>query len=456
MHGPADPTLGLSVKAVASGLGVTRSTIYRHWSTIEALNHQAAALLVCSYPGWQRRFIDQPVQAGISAAIEGAIGRLGREMGGIVRSAASCWPAAGESRIAMAEWEEAWLHQAAAWFDAHLAATGRTYVDGADGRLAATALIALVEGRLTWMYVWEGADFEAWPHAGVEILARQAASLLGELTEASPSSTPEARAAAARWSPDALPEPPRSDAVEPLLDRFEHDFADGRRARDWLLRLDPGRLVDIGRLARRLDVSERRLYAVWPSPAAMNEDILAAVFDRQRTAIEAVTHHAIDLGTSDDYPSFDRLFTSWLQAAVFDGARPDQANYYVGTLLITHEKVRQRIVEELRPWRDSIRTALLALLSISGWHRRPATSADEYADTVIATIMGLHRLARLHPELLTETRPMLADTHPVCGLIPYLIARSLSTPDRPEPRWCGQLPTAPPVDRSRDDPPESW
>ena len=444
-HGPADPSLAFSVKAVTAGAGVNRTTIYRHWDTVAELNEDMAVYAVVEGDGWQRRVLEQPVDRSLADILEEAIAASAPEPGLAVRLMVPSWGPGSSARARVEAWDAAWLDAFTGWLDAHLAAVGRALVDGTPTRVLAISLAAVVEGHLVVDLFRGGLEVDEWDVGHATAIAVAAEDLFGGLTALA--SAPATGASSAAPVRDVAPSrllpvtgfsAAKSRIFGQVLPAFRADPFGGDCSPE------PARLVDMARLARRLGVTERRLYDVWPTIADCNADLVEAIAHRSTATVEDLMGEILDLGIEGPPDEHAFLVVDGLNRAVLDLVRPGRAYLFTGALAAADPVVRRAMQEHVDDWLGTVRTLYLALLSMTGWYRRVDIPAAEAVSRAVAVVVGLQRLVNLHPELAEEQGSIFGIDAPLCGLVGALLARTLTTAEPPVRRDPGG-PVAPPL-----------
>ncbi|WP_426571017.1 TetR/AcrR family transcriptional regulator [Aquihabitans sp. McL0605] len=426
--GPAETGIGLTIGGVAHAAGVTRSTIYRRWDTASELNEDLVWSTVTQSMGWCRRLLDTDPSTSFELALETALGQPVDALGVPCLSVIVSWPSTSTARAGAEAWEEQWLAAFATWLEAHLAAHGRAPGPEASSELLAVAITGLVNGRFLLVAMRHGIVPEAWLAESVPGLVAACSRLVASLTVgAEPAGDgPPAKAAPVITLPFAdVPEVKQRifQAVEECV--LRSSFGDpGFPA--------PQRLVDIARLARRLGISDRRLYQLWPSAASFNAELTVAILERTRLDTEEVVMEALRLGLEAPYETFAHLLASCFQAAVDCGTRYLPTSAFACTLPAIDPEARTALAGALDDWRDSVQVLCLAMLAMAGWFRLPEVPIEEYTQLVFEQVAGLQRLVGLHPSLLARTVPFRGAEAPMLGLIVYHLTCSISLRERPD------------------------
>ena len=433
--GPAGANLGFTVAAAADMTGMARSAVYRRWDTIEQLNDDLAYFKACHRQGWQRRILEQLPQRPFLESLRASIGDFSDRDGIGVRGVVVAWPVDHPARARVATWEEAWLTAFERWLDQHARSTARRWTDGTSPRLAAIALAALIEGRCLEQIFRLGFEHVEWARAEQGFLIERADALLESLFADGPAPSPGAEEVDL-WLPDASPIPP-DDSIPASADRLGLSFANKSYVH-WLP--EPGRLVDLGQLSRRIGVTERRLYGVWPTAGEMNTELAARLLDRTFTRYADVASLAIEVGDDDECTTFEELLISMFAAMTVPAQAQGEASMFALSMTLTHPLVRAETIATFEAWRPALRSIFLAMLALTGAYRRPGVTADAYHDTVIAALVGSQRLVELHPTLAAETVRYRDVVHPLLGMVLLRVGASLATLDRPRRPVVGGAP----------------
>lgn len=420
--GVANPTIGVSLSGAAAAAGVNRSTIYRHWSTAAGLNTDVAIISACHLPGWQRRILAVAPSAPIEEAVEEALAGRPVEVGTSIRALAAGWAPDVEARQAIAAWEAEWLARFEGWIDAHVRAHGLTWAPGASAEVLAVGLAATIEGWLVARTL-EGALEDLEPVTAPEALGRRARLLLEQLTEPSPE--PDAGRDLGVGPLDGLRTPAYPEARLAIAMKVIETCIDPTTGR-W--QAEPTRLVDLERLARRIDVSPRWLYELWPTPADMNAAIIDGWFERDRQAIDQYAAAWLaESGPAGRTTPAER-FTVALDDSIRRRVGKVAANQFSLSQAAGDPAVRATLDRIQGEYRVLVRLVYLASLSIAGWKQRPGISVDEYTAIMFEGNLGLDRLVALHPDLLDREVVIQGRPQPFCGGIHFLIGQSATLP----------------------------
>jgi AcrR family transcriptional regulator len=439
--GTAEPTLGLTTRAAALAAGTTRSTMYRHWHSVGELNDDAARFAICHEPGWELLVAAEPFDRPLADVLGAALGGERVLLTSATRAAVAGWPLASIARQEIAEWEAATVTTLAAWLEGNAERAGRTFREGTSPRLAALTIGAHIEGVLLMGIYQHGVASADWPAGWIDDASRSAERILEHLTEPAPAGSDGARAAA---PVPAMPAPPAlTEAQRSILARMRDTLQEAPIGLP--SSIAPGRVVDMARLARRCEVSERQLYRIWPTPELLNADICLAYAARYRRQAESYAEEVFSIGFSDQFATFDQLLVSALDAWVRSPARAAPATPFMPALPLLDPAVRLPVMSAIPDWSTLTRTTFVAILAMARWYRRPEVSADQFAEAMMDGVIGAQRLAALNPELLAETTAFRGTEQSVLGLVLYHLGRSMATTEPPSVLPPPGSPGAPPL-----------
>jgi hypothetical protein len=361
-------------------------------------------------------------------------------LGPTARTIMCAWPRTSVARLQFAQWEQAWHDELGRWLEARLATDGRAMLDGLPIDVLALAIAAMVDGQLLFASLEIGPDLDGWDAASARRVASAVVRIYGELTVADGTAMAEATGGTARWVPDPPPGP-----LDPARAALAARIAAAVSRR-------PGspcppmasRLADIGRVARRLGVTERRVFDVWPTTRDMNLDLAKVIAARMFRYADDLAGIVLGTGLEQPYETFDRLLISSLDAITAWLASEEQASIFATGYASIDEEVQEYMRGALDGARAALRTLLLAALSMTGWYRRSEVSGDEYTAIVLEGLAGVAQLAVLHEGLAQRTVTFRGTEHPLLGTVGYFLARSVSTEDRPGAAPAPE-PSAPPL-----------
>jgi AcrR family transcriptional regulator len=408
VHGPASQRLGLSVAEASRISGLHRSSLYRRFSTAAELNDAVTVWLAAGPDDWRGHLCAQPVDAPLDVVLPPVLRNPLQDLGPTVRGLVVGWDETHPVRRPVVVAERARLAELAGWLDRHLEAHGRQ-VRGAIGPLGlAQTVSAMVEGQsLQWVHAsrhertqWEGVLRPA--------LVRRVARVVEHASEprtidgADPA-VPEVR--------DALVE------VDPVVDRFL--AAEAHHAYQW--RPEPRRLVDLGRLARQVGVSERRVYDLWPTAESMNAAVCIEVLRRRLLVQSDLASTKVDRYLND--PDLAQLLEGF--SDLIRNAFEHRANYFAVLPALWDPRLRLALEPLLVQWMSESRRAFLATQAALGVSRRTGVDATELTATLRTTSLGFLRLVGLHPELGGRPAELTDPAAPDVGRLLGQVASSM-------------------------------
>lgn len=457
-QGIADPSLGISVRAATAGAGVARSTIYRHWETVADLNDDLAIVAIADADGWQRQVLATPPATPLAAAVEQAVTATWPAPGAIARVLLAGWTANDRARSFAQEWERGWTEAFSAWLLRHLAATGQQIGPTFRGdrpedtgvRALVAAVTAIVEGHLIVDLYRRGAAVDTPRGDLAERIGAAVAWLAGAAIE-------PAEAPGGQPGPDTGPDDlaallPASGIVGAKLDIARRVFRSAQ-AHPFGEECSPtvSRVVDPARLARRLGITERRLFDVWPTAASCNIDVIRGIAERERVEVEELIFALLDIGSGDEaYEDFTALSTMGLERCTRNMVRPDHIHVFACSLLVADPAARSEMVEIIDGHIGAMRTYFFAAIGMTRWYRRTEINGDDYVQHMIAVMVGTQRLAALTPSVLDEELWFDGRRLPFCGTVNMVVSRSMMTLEPPT----GRIAAAPHLALAPD-PPES-
>lgn len=395
LDGPT--TLGLTMRGASAASGASRSTLYRRWPTAAALNAEAARWAGTHADSWPTRLLAALEDDDLPDALGRALLHVDVDLGHLVRTTVSAWPPANAERAMLVEHERTWLAHLAASLDRAIARRGERWRAGASARLAALGLAAAIEGALL---LDPGACGRASEEQRAAVLRRRSrlaaagARYVHQLVEPGP--------------PDRDRRP--SDAALPPLLPSEL----GRGTPELLERIGsavlaepfggpasivPSRVVDAGRLARHLGISDRRLFQQWPTTADLNGALAEHVLRREHQRGEDLAARTLELGMQRGHRKMAGLLTDALREATTDPRARAHFRFSVAT---ADPAVRGRVAEIVVPWRTAQRASFLAMLTVAGWYRPSDAGVELAPEVLFQGIAGAQRLVCSHPALAVE------------------------------------------------------
>jgi len=317
-------------------------------------------------------------------------------------------------REEVAIWERAELERLANWLDASALAMGRGFPDGLDAGDAAVLLASVFEGVYLLTAWVQGPGLADWESLRGEDSAGVAEAWIEHLF---PLTTDEPR-------PSVRPAPPpefRRPAMGAAKLRVLTAVADAA-SRPTDPNPDgptPGRVVDLARLARSLGVTERRLYAVWPTTTAFNADVLDVVVRRAGAEADAFVSRAVEVCMAERFATYDHLMVSAFAGTIEACLSREPNPQFAIMLAFADSEVREPSVAVLLQWVQRLATSLLAVLGTAGMRPVDGLSLEQIGFGVFAMVLGLERMGALHPHLATATRTFDGREVPLLALLAY-------------------------------------
>ncbi|HEY8525269.1 MAG TPA: hypothetical protein VIL48_09910 [Acidimicrobiales bacterium] len=442
----------IRIADVARTVGVTRSAVYRHWSTQEEFWADLTAYLASGgESAWLRTLVrtgDAVVADGTGEAARRALNRIQEELLAdhqtAVRAALVAYPDVGPARERVAESERRLVAHVAGLVDRLRAARGCRFADGVTATDVALVLTALGEGFALVARVAPRAlartpvDGDGGGDRG----AGGAGSAAAEPAEAGTGTgvgPAEARAGLGAeerpWLPLAfaaravlvgLTAPPAGaqaagDSV-PGADALDAPGAGataparrsgagangspaGDRRRDYLraaARLarthtpgagdDPVPVlghVTLAGLARETGDDRRRLYELWPSQSEFRLDLLTHLVARTCRELGDLLEPQ---GAGPVLPVADRLF-AWLRGTEWLPAA------FAFAPVAGRRAVHERARRAADTGRQALASSLARLVAAAGRRMRPGVSLDQLTLLVLALVAGAVRTLRTNPAL---------------------------------------------------------
>ncbi len=418
--GPAHHSFGFTVESLASIAGVSRSTVYGHWETIAAANDDLGTAAATSVEGWRHRLIEQPPTLALADAVATATSAPADDLGLLARPVVAAWAPGSPARCKLAEWERAWLQAVGSWLEAHAAAHHRRFAGSSEVRWASIGLTAYLEGCQFVYGCHTAGTFEGWPAVARGPVAAGADRLVRQLT--SPADT-VADTAPHRILAPPLPAP--LEAASPTAAQIVAKAWAAVRASttpggDLVA---PDRLVSMDRLSRRLDVSERRLYGVWPTAAAMNGALVQHLADLDKDRIRTVM---VDVLEEADRPEgAARTFVDAMQRLVI--VQDNEPHRLLAFALAWLDPTTACALTEAVAstwWDGAVVRAIFAVLG-----RQPLLEdgfqIDGAYQLLVGLGLGLQQTAQLLPEVCGE---LVDEQAPLLGSLVHQLLLALTEP----------------------------
>jgi hypothetical protein len=412
-YGSAYQGLGYTMVAAADAAGIGRKALYRRWESVTDLTADLARYGAMGRPGWGARALRSDPSLPLDRAVAEAAAE--RDLGPMIRAVASAWPMDHPARKDIAAWELTWFDACAEWLEQRITAMGRTFPEGSDAWLAAVTLTAWIDG-MYFLAAWStGPHLPGWGtrtgSGGLRSTWPQEVFPPAEVAAPEPAPPPERVAVPPSTGPEL------GDAKEAILDRLLAAALAPPASEASALR--PGRAVDLARLARRLDVTERTLAARWPQPADLNGPVFDVMLDRVRRESEEHFQAALRLCIAERFTTYDQMMISGLGAMLDATLLRAPFTHFSMVTAMLDDSVRTASAAYTSEWMDSMATSFLAVFALSGWRLRDGITIKDLTYPLFATVLGLQRIGAMHPHLGEETRTFRGREVPALAFAAY-------------------------------------
>ncbi|HWJ63542.1 MAG TPA: hypothetical protein VNS19_16335 [Acidimicrobiales bacterium] len=421
-YGPLNEGQRLPAAMVSRMTGLSRSTLYQRWGSMAELSHALLDYAACEREGWRERLIATPPEQPIGPSVDAAVAGECADMAIQSRTNAAGLPVGHPQRERAAAAERDGFARLGQWLAAHLAAHGRSpAAPGAEGAPPtpldpadlAIVFSSLVEGDLLRIGLGNRWQEPAAPDPGTGL---RAGRLLEQL------SRPDPTAAVERPGP---PPPPTFEARD--VEVFEA-LIDGLRGTPAGSAGGPPvvRMVDLARLARQLGVSERRLYALWPTPTDLNLDLARHQYATGRAEVDRRMLEVVSTAIRQEGGIYIDLFISVMQETA-EITKEDAATGIMACTFATRDPLVAELASTaMEDWRQAVKMMLVVILQSIGYHLAPGVEPDPYTDAVFSGVIGSVRSALLHTGLLDRTVPYRGVERPLLAAGLDSLFRSLT------------------------------
>jgi hypothetical protein len=381
--------------AVAARLaGVSRSTIYRHWPRPLDLNDALLAHALLRLPGWQAAIVAVDPARSLRDALGPVLAQPAGEAGVIARCAANNAALAYPRAIDGMRAELRWRPRFDGWVAAHLAAAGRTMIDGVEVTTLAGALAAVVEGAILLDVALGGPAHAEWGQAEADdVLAALDAIWATSTSPARSRPTDPAAAVDVPIEPEPGPEPSPGDAAsDPLVAAIFAGLA-GAMIADEPLR--PAiRLVDVDGVAERAGITARWVYGAWPTTADHNAALIGAILDRHQDACTEVVRRATRAYLDAGDPLDPAAATALWRASIAAGSDPRRIGFAHAIVATRDPVMRAASRTRYEHWLGRYRMELLVLVHALGREVADPFGAPAFTRLVAGALLGASRMAR--------------------------------------------------------------
>ena len=259
----------VSLAEVSRAIGLSRSSLYRHWETAADLSNALVGHLATTSVGWHHHLRLDPGEP-VAEAVRRLFADPRAYEGLAIWPAITTDPASSDVRLRCARFERAFVARLARHLELTAPAGVEHPVPWTD---LAVAVAALIDGATNAWAVLRPEPGMASNPALSDVIVDVIADLVGRYPAAvtGPDIPIDAPA-----EDDELEEP--TPGARSVLERIAAAVAAGT------LSVDPAehRLVDVEDLARRTGVTSRFLFQLWPTAADLNGDIIEVAWARLR------------------------------------------------------------------------------------------------------------------------------------------------------------------------------
>jgi lambda repressor-like predicted transcriptional regulator len=393
-------TLGLTMRGAAAASSASRSTLYRRWPTAAALNADAVRWAGTHADSWPARLLRELEHHDLAPALRRALHHAEVDLGVFVRTAVSAWPSSSPERAAVVAWEGRWLAHLEVALDRAIARRGERWRAPTTARIATLGLAAAIEGTLLIDLGACGPVSEERRDAILrrrEATAAACARFVLQMVEPGARSDPPIASTQPLAPLDPLVPAELAPGASQLLERIAAAIV--AEPTGGPASIVPGRVVEAGRLARHLGISERRLFQHWPTAADLNGDLLEFVLERERRRGERLAARTLELGMRSDDRRIGTLLVACLAEATSDPATRAHFRFAVA---MVDPAVRHRVRGLIGAWWASQRATFLAMITVTGWYLPSDAGVGPPTDLVFHGVAGAQRLVCSHPALAYE------------------------------------------------------
>lgn len=418
-HGPATDARSVTLTGIARAVGMSRTNLYRRWETSSDLALDIAVHRCTPPDGWHAQVC---VDDGgpIAEAIRRALSSAGSGAGVTTRASVATWSDTTAHRR-VAAWERAHLLELVERLRREWAGRG-----DAPWTDVAITITSLLEGMHHIHAQTAEHPGDSMPPELVDELAATAERMIGFFIT-------EVEGDDVALPPEPVGAVDRIDPDEPLPERIVAALGDG--SMDFLTD-EARRVVDMGVLARTVGVSERSLYARWPTPADLNADLYLESVDRIRDAFARVVIEVFQASVSGTYTNTMPLIAR-MNDWFMDPDRFPEATVHLGLAdVLTGQAVLDRVrgPVELGMQFADLQTA--GIVHATGFRVRSDLRMRTYTQLILGMGLGTHRVAALHPAIRSRRLRYLGEEYSAGGVGHTSMTRTscdLVQPEAPDP-----------------------
>ena len=206
------------------------------------------------------------------------------------------------------------------------------------------------------------------------------------------------------------------------------------------------RLIDMGVLARSRGVSERSLYARWPTAADLNADLYRESVQRVRDGYGRILMEVFQSNASGSFTNMMPLIAR-MNAWFMDPERFPEAGVHLGlTDVLSQSDVLDQVREPVSTGLQIADVQTAAVLQAMGYRLRPDVRMSTYTQFILGMGMGNHRLAALHPQVLRRRLSYLGEEYIASGVGTTAMTRTCTEPLDASPEdFEAEVPPIPPA-----------
>jgi len=373
----------LSLSASARSVGVSRSRFYQHWETADALADDLAIHRATG--GWQARTMAHP-STDVFVAIREALHAPNVAAGAVARAVLSAEPIGTPAHAGLHAWERTWLN----WLAGRLRERSGARPD-VPWTVAAATISALVEGALLLRGPHLEATTARFDRAFADLVTDTAAKvadyfpthvvgtdepLVGEPAPASPSA-----------------------GARRLLDRVVAAVESGKLP---ATAPDDRRVISLEIVARELGQTPRAVLYHWPTPAALNADLLGEALRRLGMVTDLAAMTAFTEASISD-PTHVAAVLVHINERLMDlDDLPEPLVLLALMDLLDSPEIAARYVAIIQEWCNQNEMRAAAILQATDRRLAPGIGLDAYAALAIGTGLGGWRLGAANRDLLSR------------------------------------------------------
>lgn len=404
-HGPASGGLQFRAIGVCDVLGISRTTLYKRWSSMTDVSTDFLCFNAVYADSWMHRMLRTDPAVPFHDVATAIFAPNRPETGVIIRAATSMRPPDDDLRRQAHAADRRWFVQLEDWFTRHLAAQGRHAIPEVTSVQAALLLVTTVAG----LALFGGITTRTREMLPRGLDAPTAAALLDGLYQRLTVTGPPRRSGTAH-APSAPTDqaaidlgpgfsPGKLADLEALTTALFVDSSEELNARI----LKPVRLVHTRHLARAASLTERRLNAIWPTPADLNGDVGVALARRSLRSTTGVLSTLFTGAADETRDGARRLLPTSMQKMVALGVEHNTVAPFAALSALQDPPVAERLAAECERWLHDLTLVTAATLHALQLDPRPEVNVQSLTSALLAATLGAQRLVAMHPEVLSHT-----------------------------------------------------